>query len=76
MACRISSLAAKPFSLSQRALSSAKPRPQSRRGEIESHAHLERRQSLMAMDKTDRRGRGLIVGEHNLNFAIQHGWAT
>ncbi len=26
----------------------------------------------MAMDKTDRRGRWLIVGEHNLNFAVQH----
>ncbi len=49
----------------------AQPRPQSGRGEIQSHAHFERRQSLTAMDEADRRRRGLIFGEHNLNSPVQ-----
>ena len=47
------------------------PRPQSRRGEIQKHAHLERRQFMAGVDEADRQGRRLIFGKHNLNAAVQ-----
>ena len=48
-----------------------KPRPQSRRGEIQQHAHLERRQFVARVDEADRQGRWLILGENNPNAAVQ-----
>ena len=49
------------------------PRSQPRRGEIQSHAHFERRQSLRAMDEADRRGRWLVLAKDNLNSTVRDG---